>query len=456
MYSRAPVGRRLFLLVAVQTAIAFLLVLLAMRAIFGLTAAYERMYHFQLQAVAAIGQAISEASRLQPGSHSHKLEDFYRRYRSDWEVASGTSRDAIQFRKEMAEDNATNLLQFESSVLANLDRSLNAGDPEEIRKDLAALYDLNIRYAALDDHFVKERIRSGSIWIFSTGLVSIAVILFLGLYVRRAIAPRIKSLVTHVQKFQATGNFERIGDLGKDDIAVLANALDAGLSAIALRDDEREEFLSIAAHELKTPVTSIHGYASLLVHNPPAQVNVERALKGITRQSWRLSRLIDRLFLGMRALHGELHFEPKPFNMSALVEQVLDEMAPLIGNNAFLKHIVPDISILGDEALLEHALWALLACASSFMLEHSTIDVSFCRIGHGVRLAIAINKANAAIPELQELFLPFHFVQYETRDGVRSAIGLYLCREIVRVHNGSLRVEEHEPKRPEFVMELPI
>jgi len=56
--------------------------------------------------------------------------------------------------------------------------------------------------------------------------------------------------------------------------------------------------------------------------------------------------------------------------------------------------------------------------------------------------------------EIEELFMPFRFVEYETGSGVRSAVGLYLCREIVRLHNGTLRVEEHSRNRPEFVMEL--
>src|SRR6185295_4966830 len=115
-----------------------------------------------------------------------------------------------------------------------------------------------------------------------------------------------------VRNFQETGKHERIGDTGHDDIAVLANALDAGFTAIASREREREQFLSIAAHELKTPVTSIHGYSSLLVNHPPRAVDVERALKSINRQSWRLSRLIDALFLAIKARTGKLDFEPKP------------------------------------------------------------------------------------------------------------------------------------------------
>jgi signal transduction histidine kinase len=59
------------------------------------------------------------------------------------------------------------------------------------------------------------------------------------------------------------------------------------------------------------------------------------------------------------------------------------------------------------------------------------------------------------MPDVEGLFTPFRSVEYETGAGIRSAIGLYLCREIVRVHNGRLVVHEVTGEQPEFLMELP-
>ena len=455
MNSRMSVGYRLVLLVAIQTVIAFLLGLVGVRTIKGLAANYRHMYGFQFKAVAAIGHAMAEAETLKPGDRSARLDDFYRRYRTDWESASGTTSDAIQFRKDLMQAEASNLLQLESKVLADLSRSLNMGDAENIRKDLAALHNLNVRFADLENHYVMKRFQNGRLWVIFIGVAGTALILLLGLYVRRAIAPRIKDLYAHVRDFQETGKHERIHDNGKDDIAVLANALDAGFCAIASREREREEFLSIAAHELKTPLTSIHGYASLLVNDPPPNADFQRALKTINRQSWRLSRLVDALFLAMQARSGKLNFEPKPFNMSALVDDALVEMEPFLSKRSFVSQIDEDISILGDQALLEHALWSLITCAFAFSPENVPLQIAFFSIDNRVRLTVTINGGRVSISEVEELFMPFHFVEYETGSGIRSAIGLYLCREIVRLHNGSLRVEELSELRPELIMELP-
>ena len=82
--------------------------------------------------------------------------------------------------------------------------------------------------------------------------------------------------------------------------------------------------------------------------------------------------------------------------------------------------------------------------------------MNFSRIQHHARLTIDIRAGRIPTSDVQELFMPFRFVEYEAGNGVRSAIGLYLCREIVRLHNGSLFVEQMSEKRPEFLMELPV
>jgi signal transduction histidine kinase len=451
----ASVGRRLFLLVACQTAIALVLVFVGVRMISRAAADYRHMYHFQFESVAAIGKVMQQAAELKPGSKSAALEIFYHRYRTDWETATGTTPDAIQFRDELVAEGATAQMRSETRVLEDLRKSLDVGDTDNIRMNLAALYNLNVEYAGLANEYVKTRARNGRMGLILIGLIGTTLTLFLGLRVRGAIAPRIRRLVKYIRDFEESGVHHRIGDMGKDDIASLANALDAGFSSIASRDQERARFLAIVAHELKTPVTSIHGYASLLTRSKQ-NGDLHRAIDTINRQSARLSRLIDAMLLVGQARLGKLHFEPAAFDVSALVSRVIQEMEPLLSKKTFVPKVEPNISILGDEALLEHALWSLLTCATAFSDQEAPLYVNLSRVDHQARLKIDIRAGSISMPAVQDLFTPFHFVEYETGVGVRSAIGLYLCREIVRLHNGTLLVEEVSQKRPEFLMELPV
>jgi len=301
-----------------------------------------------------------------------------------------------------------------------------------------------------------KRLRIRRLALAGVGLAGISSTFLLGLHVQRAISPRVQQLVEHIRHFQEYGWTERLAVSGNDDISTLANALDVGFSAIASRERDRDQFLAVVAHELKTPVTSIYGYSSVLINNSLPAEEKKRPLEAIHRQSWRMTRLVDALFVLGQARAGQLRFEPKPLNMSELVELVVHEMEPFSSKNIFNLQIDPGITLLGDEVLLEHALWALFASACAFTKEGSALHICFYKVHNHARLTVDIKDRSASLPELEELFMPFRFVQYETGKGIRSAIGLYLCREILRLHNGTVKVEQLAGLQPEFVMELPV
>ena len=141
--------------------------------------------------------------------------------------------------------------------------------------------------------------------------------------------------------------------------------------------------------------------------------------------------------------------------MSQLVVRVIDEMKPFVGDKAFSAQIQKNVLILGDEALLEEALWSLLTAASALSSNRSPVNVSFATEEWRAILIVDIDADGASVPEMEELFQPFRTIEYKDGGSLRFATGLYLCREIVRIHNGHLRVQQTTP-RPEFVVDLPI
>lgn len=450
---RVSVNHRLYILVICQTVLALLLVLTAWRAISAAAEDYRNLYEFRFQAIYAVRQAMEVAAALPAGTRSDALHEFYGRYRTDWEISSGSTAEAIHFRRDLADAGETNLPRQEDEFLSDFRKSLSSLDIPKVREDLAGLYDVNLRYAVFANRRSAARMRTSRIQLAALGIICVGLTLFFGLHVRRAIGPRIQRMVENVRRFE-NGTYEKVEDAGGDDIAVLANALAAGLSAIAQRDRDRERFLAVAAHELKTPVTSIHGYASLLANHPKEEPYLSRGIEIIGRQSWRLNRLIEALFLVMRARSHDLRFEPASLNISDLLRRVLHEMEPFLSSNTPSAQIEAKIYILGDEALLEHALWSLITCTLS-LSGKTPIHICLRSAQAYARLIVAVSEMDVPITEVQQLFLPFRTVEYETGTGVRSAVGLYLCREIVRVHNGTLSVQRLREGGGEFVVELP-
>ena len=154
------------------------------------------------------------------------------------------------------------------------------------------------------------------VWMLAVGIAGTGVTIALGLSMLRTILPRIhrlQALVLSVRGFQESGTHKKIGDTGKDDIAALANAIDAGFDSIVSREKDHQQFLAVAAHEFKTPVTAIQGYASLLASGADDSLTRSQAIQIIYRQSSRLARLIEALFLAARIRSGNMRFEPRPF-----------------------------------------------------------------------------------------------------------------------------------------------
>jgi signal transduction histidine kinase len=436
------------------------------------------MYRFKVLSIADLGHAHRYAAMLQTltrpdaaklGYHAppgviddlvQKLEEFYERYRTQWQTAEGTGSDAVRFRHALLQLGMSDIIEKEKSALERFgdairglreeeDNHSSVAVPEEIRAQaprvrhaIGDLLDINIEFAEIANQQVLNRARRSEFVLLAIGLAGIALTLMMGLLVRRAIAPRIRRLVGKVHHFRDLGVIDKLVDTGDDEIAVLGNALDAGFSAIAARDRERDQFLAVAAHELKTPITSIYGFASVLATHPADRTIVDRAIDSISRQSWRLSRLVEHIFLAMRVRAGEFKFEPRPFDYSALALRSAAEIKPFFPGLVFSCDVEEAVTILGDEALLEHAMWSLFTCASALSSVDRSLEVVLHATQTHASLTIDVPGANVSAHDIQALFVPFGFIEYEKRSGVRAATGLYLCHQIVQVHGGRLDVSD--------------
>jgi signal transduction histidine kinase len=484
---KVSVGRRLFLLVALQATIATWLVVVAMRYVSEIAEDTQYMYRFQLLSLADLGKAQEYAATLQTftrpdaarlgyrapsamiASLVGQLEEFDNRYRMQWQTAEGTSNDAKNFRRELVQVGKSSLIEKEKRVIKHFENSIRGlrdqssilssdevrAQAPRVSEAIAALLDVNTEYAEIANDIVLHRARTSRLWLLAIGATGTVLTVTLGLFVHRAIAPRMLRLVRKVQLFRDFGVNQKILDTGDDEIAILGNALDTGFSAIAARDRERDQFLAVAAHELKTPITSIHGFASLLAAHPDDHTIAARAIENISRQSWRLSRLVEHLFLAMRMRAGETKFEPGPFDLSALVARSVSEIKSFFAGQVFTCELHESITVLGDEPLLEHGIWSLLTCASAISLRAKPLKVILVSSQTQARLLVGVPDVNLSFYDIESLFVPFGSVQYEDRSGIRGAMGLCLCKQIVQLHNGRVDVSDKGKAGVQFCMELP-
>src|SRR4029453_16072100 len=256
----------------------------------GLTSDLGFMRRYVLAPIGGISEAMENAAQLKlaaeaaptspldPALMQHWKRDvglFLQRYRTEWAVAQNTSEDALLFHADLMRSNQGELVADERAAMRDVESSLERidarlsasgtdgqiaasieNDARDLRTALRKLLRVNVGFVEVENAAIERRSRQTYWWMSAVGLLGIVGSLALGLQVRRAIAPRIQRLVREVQRFKELGVHQRVLEEGRDEIAILANALDAGFAAIAARDREREHFLAIVAHELKTPMTS--------------------------------------------------------------------------------------------------------------------------------------------------------------------------------------------------------
>lgn len=229
-------------------------------------------------------------------------------------------------------------------------------------------------------------------------------------------------------------------------------------AAVRLRDN----FFSTASHELKTPLTTLLGQAELFVRrlskaNPVDPQLLNRA-QVIVTQSKRLDRLVNALLDFSRIEQGRLSIERVPVVLSALVQQVIDEIQPTLSRHTLLYDTTqPALSIDGDPLRLEQVIHNLIGNA----VKYSPAGGDVC-ITSGLRddrAFIAVKDEGIGIPTdaLPSLFTQFYRANNANKSQISGlGIGLYVVKEIVTLHDGSIEVASSEGAGSTFTILLPV
>lgn len=395
------------------------------------------------------------------------LDDFLRKYHAEWKASDSPGDDARRFRANLAGQEQTSLLEDERRLLrvlddriASLDRALqqsevprNAAlsDALEIKQALWELLRVNISFVAVDHSVQQDRAVTARTLMLAGGLGVIVLTAVLGVNVRNAIGPRISRLVRKIKDFQRTGRLQRSPDPGADEIAELSHALDAGFSAIEEREHDRERFLAVAAHELKTPVTSIAGFAHAARVSSDSALQ-QRALEVVERQANRLSRITQDILLAAEARKGQLPFRPSAIELRCIVRKVVQSVDEW-SSRLELAGSEP-VYMIGDQDLLEHAIAQAAAFACAVAEPSGVVRIAIGRCNANTTVEVTTQLTDIAFDEVQRAFSPFAVIQYEGASP-RYAIGLYLSREIARLHGGTLLAKEKGSKELSIVLQLP-
>jgi excisionase family DNA binding protein len=223
----------------------------------------------------------------------------------------------------------------------------------------------------------------------------------------------------------------------------------------------RDEFLSVASHELKTPLTALSAYAQLALRRLKRdghidQDRVEQALQTITGQAERLTRLLGQLLDISRLESGHLSLESQPTDVRALVRQVLTAAEASTDQHPFAFEAPLPLEAVVDPLRLEQVLVNLVDNAIKYSPEGGQIEVVLSQPTREV-FELSVRDHGLGIPpekrgQIFERFYQAHANAHKSGMG----LGLYITDQIVELHGGRIRAEFPTDGGTRFVVRLPV
>ena len=225
----------------------------------------------------------------------------------------------------------------------------------------------------------------------------------------------------------------------------------------------RDQFLSIASHELKTPITSLIGYTDLLLRRARRDGSLserdERAVRIIGEQAGRLNRLIVALLDLSRIETGQLSIERGAVELNTLTQRLIQEFQQSqqpIHTITFAPSPAPLI-VFGDELRLEQGIQNLIQNAIKYSPDGGSVAIELAQRGDHACLSVrdqGIGIPASAMPNLFRRFYRAPNVEQQHISGM--GVGLFVVREIVQLHGGTIGVESAEGQGSTFTVCLPL
>lgn len=297
-------------------------------------------------------------------------------------------------------------------------------------------------------------------WLMSRGVVY--PVKQIAMAVRRAAEARSAAAAGRVPLY----TLDEMGDLADAVNAMVTRLAEADtqirgqVRELRALDDLKDQFLRVAAHELKTPVAIVKGYAQLLTNRaaelPP---EVRPLLAAMDRGSDRINQLVDN-FLSMTQLQmGRVPFVLTPVDVTKLVEEIVERARAAVPLQPLEFEASEPVHVRADRVRLQRAIEAVVTNAMTFSPERGVIRVIVESDPERQEAIVRVRDQGVGIPADKQarIFESFYRAHTDTPyDYGGMGIGLYLARETLLRHDGAIGFVSKEGKGSTFIVRLPL
>lgn len=229
---------------------------------------------------------------------------------------------------------------------------------------------------------------------------------------------------------------------------------------IKKENQQKQDLITYLAHDLKTPLASVIGYLNLLQEAPDLPIELRAKYTNIVlEKAYRLEQLTNEFFEISRYSLHTLALNETSFNLSLLLEQVTEEMYPLLEakqQRVSLINEAKTTQINGDADQLSRVFDNLLKNASTYGNPHSTIEIEIKEDQEALHIAVKNDGPKLSEQQLTKVFQKFYRIDHSRSSKTGgSGLGLAIAKQIVEAHGGTISAKSDE-KQTTFEVQLPL
>lgn len=269
-------------------------------------------------------------------------------------------------------------------------------------------------------------------------------------------------LALAIQNSLRFGEIQHFNETLTEKVTVATEKLRRTNRELQRLDQAKDEFLSMASHQLRTPLTSIKGYLSMVMEGDAGKITQQqrRLLNEAFTSSERMVHLISDFLSVSRLQTGKFIIDPQPVDLADIVAQQVGTLAPLAVSHDLKMEFTRPVTrreILIDEDKIQQVVMNLLDNAVFYSRPKSSVKVDLQYIGKEVMFTVRDTGIGVPPSEQSKLFAKFFRAtnaRKQRPDG--TGVGLYLAKKVITAHGGSIVFDSEEGSGSTFGFKIPI
>lgn len=247
--------------------------------------------------------------------------------------------------------------------------------------------------------------------------------------------------------------------LNKKKRVIAAASIVSDITQQKQLERQKDDFLAIASHELKTPITSIKAYAQMLMmkFDKKGDTRAVEQLQKLETQANKLTNLISDLLDVTKIQSGKLEFHRERFDFNELVKEIVEEMQLTVNSHKIVTKLDKTASIIADRERVGQVIINLISNGVKYSPESKKINIETHLSKDSISLTVTDYGVGIPKDKQKKVFEQFFRVggkKGNTFPGL--GLGLYICSQIIKREGGEIHVQSTPGKGAAFSFSLPL